>query len=103
MKYALIALIALIAIVAPAMADTSELVFDPAKLCAWQATNNGMDVVECSKLEDEGKAALTELEGKAEQTRKDECVAEAKSFSGDSGFASYTVYTGCLKNGPGSL
>ena len=85
------------------LADTSELTFDPAKLCDWQKANNNMNVEECLKLEDEAKAAMVKLETEAEQARKDECVAEAKNFSGDSGFASYTVYTECLKKGPGSL
>jgi hypothetical protein len=85
------------------MADTSMLAFDPAKLCAWQNANNNMDVEECLKLEEDAKANMLTLEAEAEQFRKDECVAEAKNYSGDSGFASYTVYTECLAKGPGSL
>lgn len=86
----------------PALAQDG-LKFDPAQLCAWQAANNGMDVGECTKLEDEAKSSLAELEGTADADRKASCVNEAKGFSGDSGFASYTVYAGCLKDGPGSL
>lgn len=100
MKY-VVALLILLA--TPAFAGTEELQFDAAKLCEWQAANNSMPVEECSKLEEQGKTAMVELESKADQTRKDECVAEAKNFSGDSGFASYYVFAGCLKDGPGSL
>lgn len=87
----------------PAQADSTQLTFDTAKLCAWQNANNSMDVAECTKLEEDSKATIADLESKADQKRKDDCVAEAKSYSGDSGFASYTVYAGCLKDGPGSL
>lgn len=93
----------LLTLATPAFAGMEELKFDPAKLCEWQATNNSMDIAECTKLEGEGKTAMVELEQKADPTRKDECVAEAKNFSGDSGFASYYVFAGCLKDGPGSL
>ena len=86
----------------PALAGIETLNFDPAKLCAWQATNNGMDLAECGKFEDESKAAIPELEAKADAARKDACVTETKNFSGDSTFASYTVYVACLKDGPGS-
>jgi hypothetical protein len=99
MKYMIIALTLL---ATPALAQDG-LKFDPPQLCAWQASNNGMDVGECTKLEDDAQAMVAELETTAEADRKTACVAEAKSFSGDSGFASYTVYAGCLKDGPGSL
>lgn len=100
MKYAILA-IALMA--SPALAQDASLNFDPPQLCTWQASNNGMDVGECTKLEEDAKASLAELEGKADDARKELCTSEAKSFSGDSGFASYTVYAACLKDGPGSL
>ncbi len=87
---------------APALAQES-LNFDPAQLCAWQSANNGMDVAECATLEDEGKAAVAALEPSVDADRKSVCEAEAKGFAGDSGFASYTLYAGCLKDGPGSL
>jgi hypothetical protein len=77
--------------------------FDPAQLCAWQATNNGMDVAACTQLEDDSKGMIASLEGTADADRKTACEAEAKNFSADSGFASYTVYAGCLKDGPGNL
>lgn len=99
MKYMIIALAFL---ATPALAQDA-LKFDPPQLCAWQASNNGMDVSECTKLEDDAQAMVTELETTADADRRTACVAEAKSFSGDSGFASYTVYAGCLKDGPGSL
>jgi hypothetical protein len=99
MKYIVIAL-AMMA--TPALA-ADGLNFDPAQLCAWQASNNGMDVGECTKLEDDAKAMVVDLETSAEADRKTACVAEAKNFSSDSGFASYTVYAGCLKDGPGNL
>jgi hypothetical protein len=99
MKYAIFAL-ALLA--SPAIA-ADGLNFDPPQLCAWQASNNGMDVGECTQLEDEAKSSVADLESSADADRKAACVSEAKSFSGDSGFASYTVYAGCLKDGPGSL
>ena len=85
----------------PAFAQA--LNFDPAQLCSWQASNNGMDVGECTKLEDEAKASIADLEGAADGDRKSACLSQAKSFSDDSGFASYTIYAGCLKDGPGSL
>ena len=99
MKYIVIALFLL---ATPALA-ADDLNFDPAQLCAWQSSNNGMDVGECTKLEDDAKSMVADLETSAEADRKSACVAEAKSFSGDSGFASYIVYAGCLKDGPGSL
>ncbi len=82
-------------------APAAALNFDVDKLCAWQAEHNGMDAGECSKLENDAKGALASLEGSADPARKDECAKEAENYSGDSGFASYTVYTECLKNGPG--
>jgi hypothetical protein len=99
MKYALIAL----ALLATPAAAADGLNFDPAQLCAWQASNNGMDVGECTKLEDEAKASVAELEGAVDGDRKTACVAEAQGFSGDSGAASYALYATCLKDGPGSL
>ena len=86
----------------PAQAQT-DLNFDIAKLCEWQAANNGMDVGECTKLEEEAKAAQGSLENSTEADRKNECVAEAQNYSGDSGFASHTVFVQCLKNGLGNL
>jgi hypothetical protein len=100
MKKYLIALSFLAA--APAFA-AEGLNFDPAQLCAWQASNNGMDVAACTQLEDDAKAQIASLEGTADADRKTACEAEAKGFAADSGFASYTVYAGCLKDGPGNL
>jgi hypothetical protein len=99
MKYAIFAL-ALCA--TPAFA-AGGLKFDPAELCAWQASNNGMDVGECTKLEDEAKDTVAGLESTVNADRRDACVAEVKNFAGDSGFASYAIYAGCLKDGAGSL
>ena len=98
-------ILALMLTASPALAqDTAApLHYDIAKLCAWQNTNNSMDVAECTKLETEAQAAVAELEAKADAKRKEECLTETRNYSGDSGFASYTVYAGCLKDGPGSL
>jgi hypothetical protein len=98
-----IALIFLVLSTTAAFARDSVLEFDTAKLCEWQNKNNSMDISECTKLEDEAKSKLSELESKTDATRKTDCIAEAKNFSTDSGFASYTLYVGCLKDGPGSL
>jgi hypothetical protein len=88
----------------PAFAQEAQpLKFDPAKLCAWQKANNNMDEAECTKLETEAQAKVAELEKTADATRKDECTKEAQNFSGDSGFASYTVFATCLEKGPGNL
>ncbi|MCC6271701.1 MAG: hypothetical protein IT190_10520, partial [Microbacteriaceae bacterium] len=57
---------ALLLLTAPAFAGTEELTFDTAKQCAWQKANNSMDEAECVKLEDEAKAAMAELEAKAD-------------------------------------
>ena len=84
-------------------AQGSELNFNTEKLCQWQNENNSMDVAECTKLEDEAMADAKDLESKVDQQRKKDCTAEAKNFSSDSGFASYTLYAGCLKDCPGSL
>jgi hypothetical protein len=104
MKYVMfaMAMFASPLLVQPAFAQEG-LKFDPAQLCAWQSANNGMDVGECVKLEDDAKSSLEEVETAADETRKTACVQEAQSFASDSGFASYTVYAGCLKDGPGSL
>ncbi len=98
-----LALIALLMSTSAALAADASLNFDTTKLCQWQNENNSMDVAECTKLEDEAKASTTDLEAKADAKRKDDCTTEAKNFSVDSGFASYTLYAGCLKDGPGSL
>ncbi len=96
---------ALLLVASPAIAQdaAAPLNFDIAKLCNWQNKNNSMDVAECTKLESEAQKSVADLEAKADAKRKEECTAEARSYSGDSGFASYTVYAGCLKDGPGSL
>ena len=94
--------LAFLLLATPALAQPTELKFDIDKLCAWQKENNNMDVTECVRLEGEAKAMVPELESKADATRKDDCTKEAQDFSGDSGFASYTVYTTCLKDGPQS-
>jgi hypothetical protein len=102
-KYAIILLTSIAALATPAFAGADELKFNPDRLCQWQAANNSMDAGECGKLEDEAKSKIAELEGGADGERKSACVTEAKNFAVDSGFASYTVYAGCLKDGPGSL
>jgi hypothetical protein len=89
--------------VCPALAGTEVLKFDIAKLCEWQAANNSMNPVECSKLEQEAEKAMPILEKAADEDRKNACVKETVNFSGDSGFASYWVYANCLKDGPGAL
>lgn len=102
MRISLIAVTLLTA--TPAFAeDAAPLNYDIAKLCDWQKQNNSMDVGECTKLEEEAKAAVAELEDKADAKRRDDCTTETRNYSGDSGFASYTVYAGCLKDGPGSF
>jgi hypothetical protein len=93
----------LLTLTTSALADQSTLKFDTAKLCQWQHDNNSMEVDECKTLEDEAQAKLPELEGKADAKRKEDCTTEANNFSVDSGYASYTLYAGCLKDGPGSL
>jgi hypothetical protein len=98
-----IALLLLSAVPAFAQEAAAPLNFDITKLCDWQNKNNSMDVAECTALETEAQKAIADLEAKADAKRKGECTAEANSYSGDSGFASYTVYAGCLKDGPGSL
>ena len=98
-----LALIALFLSATSAFAQDAPLNFDTAKLCQWQNINNSMDVAECTKLEDDAKATVVDLESKADAKRKEDCTTEAKNFSVDSGFASYTLYAGCLKDGPGSL
>ena len=97
------ALIALLMTTTAAFAEDAALNFDTTKLCQWQNENNSMDVAECTKLEDDAKATVADLESQADAKRKEDCTTEAKNFSGDSGFASYTLYAGCLKDGPGSL
>jgi hypothetical protein len=79
-----------------------QLTFNTDRLCQWQAANNSMDASDCSKLEEEAQAQISALEGSADGERKSVCVTEAKGFAVDSGFASYTLYAGCLKDGPGS-
>jgi hypothetical protein len=83
--------------------NVSALNFDIAKLCAWQNKNNNMAIAECTALETDAQKTVAERETAADAKRKEECLAETKNYSGDSGFASYTVYAGCLKDGPGSL
>lgn len=94
---------AILSFATPAFAEDTALPFDVAKLCQWQNENNSMDVAECTTMEEEGKASLADLATKAEKPRLEECNKEAMAYSGDSGFASYTVYATCLKDGPGSL
>jgi hypothetical protein len=96
-------LIMLLVLSTSAFAEQTPLKFDTAKLCQWQHDNNSMEVDECAKLEDEAKAKVLELEAKADAKRKEDCTTEATNFSVDSGYASYTLYAGCLKDGPGSL
>ncbi len=93
----------LILLATPALAEDTKLNFDTAKLCEWQNKNNSMDIAECTKLEDEAKISVTDLEQKADAKRKQDCLTEGAKFSVDSGFASYTLYETCLKDGPGSL
>jgi hypothetical protein len=99
------AVFALLFLAAPAAAQDAAppLKFDIAGLCQWQNTNNAMDVTECTDLETEAQIATVTLELKADKDRLAVCTEEARNYSGDSGFASYTVYSECLRNGPGSL
>ncbi len=99
MKYTFFAL----ALFATPALSADGLNFDPSGLCTWQASNNGMDVGECTKLEDEARNTVANLESSANPDRKNACVAEARNFAGDSGFASYAIYAGCLKDGAGTL
>jgi hypothetical protein len=94
---------AILSLTSPAFAQSAPLPFDIAKQCQWQFDNNSMNVAECTAMEEEGKASLADLTAKAEKPRLEECDKEALAYSGDSGFASYTVYATCLKDGPGSL
>jgi hypothetical protein len=96
-------LLALALLATPAFAEDIKLNFDTAKLCEWQNKNNSMDIAECTKLEDEAKTSVADLEPKADAKRKQDCLIEGSKFSVDSGFASYTLYSTCLKDGPGSL
>ena len=98
-------LLATLLLATPAIAQDAPppLNFDIAKLCEWQNKNNSMDVAECTAMETAAEKDMPALEAKADAKRKDECTAEAQNYSGDSGFASYTVYTSCLKSGPGGL
>jgi hypothetical protein len=98
-----LALFALILSASAAIAEAPVLNFDTAKLCQWQHDNNSMDVAECTKLEDDAKATIADLESKADAKLKDDCLNEGTKIAIDSGFASYTLYAGCLKDGPGNL
>lgn len=86
-----------------AFAESAPLKFETEKLCQWQHNNNDMNIAECTKMEDDAKATVTDLEAKADAKRKQDCATEAANFAVDSGFASYTLYAGCLTDGPGSL
>ena len=97
-----IAVLAMALATAPASAE-EKLNFDVDKLCQWQFENNSMDVEECKTLEAEGKSYVAAHEAEAAPERRAACVAETLSYAGDPGFASYTVYSACLKDGPGSL
>ena len=97
-----LAVLALLLSTVPALAEDA-LNFDIAKLCLWQSQTNGMDLTECTDLETEAQISTATLELKADPARKAACTDEAKNYSGDSGFASYTVYSDCLRNGPGGL
>jgi hypothetical protein len=97
-----LAVLALVLLATPAAATPSSLTFDIAKLCQWQHDNNSMAIAECTRLEQEAQQTLPALASAADKERLDACETEAKSFSGDSGFASYTVYAACLKDGPGN-
>ena len=98
-----LALLVLALVATPALADPAGLAFDTAKLCQWQHDNNSMALDECTRMETAAQTAVAGLEQAATPERKAQCVTEAKGFSGDSGFASYTVYATCLKDGPGNL
>ncbi|MBL8791328.1 MAG: hypothetical protein JNM45_12590 [Rhizobiales bacterium] len=96
-------LIATLLAATPALAQDAALNFNIGKLCAWQHENNSMDVAECTAMEKAAQQDVATLEATADAGRKEECVAEARNYSGDSGFASFTVYASCLKSGPGGL
>lgn len=93
---------ALFLLSASAFADSSALKFDTASFCTWQKDHNQMAVADCTKVEDDAKAQMAGLETKSDAKRKDECTAAAKAASEEAGFASYTVYTSCLIDGPGA-
>ena len=93
---------ALLLLSTSALADATALKFDTAKFCTFQKDHNQMALEDCTKVEDDAKATLTDLEGKADAKRKDDCTVATKAASEEAGFASYTVYTDCLKNGPGA-
>jgi hypothetical protein len=95
------AFFALVLFAFPAFA-ADGLNFDIAKLCDWQKANTSMDVGECTAMEMDAQKSIADLEAKADAQRKTDCTTEAKNYSGDSGYASYTVYAACLKDGPGS-
>lgn len=80
----------------------AEPLFDIPSLCKWQNENNGMDLAECTRLEEEAKTAMPALEASADANRQADCRKEAEDFAADSGFASYALYSECLKNGPQS-
>jgi hypothetical protein len=63
--------------------------YDPNKLGAWLDAHNGMNGEEFLALEEEARLRMAGLERKA------------KNYSGNSRFASYTVYTERLMNEPG--
>jgi hypothetical protein len=86
-----------------ASAQSAEPNFDPQKLCQWQHDNNSMDLTECIKLEEDGRAAANSLKAAGDKARLADCEKEANEFAVDSGFASYAVYAGCLKDGPGAF
>ncbi len=93
---------ALLLLSTSALADSTMLKFDTASFCAWQKDHNQIAVDDCSKVENESKAQLANLESKADSKRKDECTAAATLAGEEAGFASYTVYTSCLRDGPGA-
>ncbi|HMT13396.1 MAG TPA: hypothetical protein PKE19_01475 [Aestuariivirga sp.] len=98
-----LALVVLALLTTPALADPAGLTFDTGKLCQWQLDNNSMPLDECTRMEGEAQATVADLEKSATAERKTQCEKEARDYSGDSGFASYTVYATCLKDGPGNL
>jgi hypothetical protein len=82
---------------------SDALVFDVDKLCKWQSDNNGMDIAECTSLEQAGKTYVETNASAIDAKRDEDCKKEVASFAADPGVASYAIYADCLKDGPDSL
>ena len=85
-----------------ALADSGALKFDTASFCNWQKDHNQIAVDDCTKVENESMGQLALFESKADAKRKEDCTAATKLAAEEAGLASYTVYTSCLRDGPGA-